>query len=65
MGRKQLKPKNVAQNQKPTEEEVKVAAMAWAEFLYEEYCREKQNQLILERKCSTIKKLTNHDKLNS
>jgi len=52
-------------NQRPTKEEVKLAAMAWAEFLYDEYCLDKKKQLILGEKHITIEKLTNHDKLNS
>ena len=48
-----------------SKDEKQLAARAWAEFLYEEYCLEKQNRLILCDKRRTIKKLTNHDKLNS
>ena len=65
MGHKRVTPKYVVPNQRPTKEEVKLAAMAWAEFLYDEYCLDKKKQLILGEKHITIEKLTNHDKLNS
>jgi hypothetical protein len=65
MGRKKLTPKRAMLSQKPSEEEVRLAARDWAEFLYDEYCIEKHNQLLLGKKRRTIKKLTNHDKLNS
>ena len=64
MGHKQVTPRHAVLCQQSAEEEVRLAAKDWAEFLYEEYCREKQDKLILGEKCSTIKKLTNHDKLN-
>lgn len=42
MGRKQVTPEHAVLSQKPLKEEVKLAAMAWAEYLYDEYCLEKQ-----------------------
>jgi len=65
VGRRRVVPKYAVSNQKPTNEEVKLAAMAWAEFLYDEYCLDKHKQLLLGKKRRTIEKLTNHDKLNS
>lgn len=65
MGRKRVTLRYAASSQKPTKEEVKLAAMAWAEFLYDEYCLDKHKQLLLAEKHRTIEKLTNHDKLNA
>jgi hypothetical protein len=57
--------KHAAPNPKPADDEVRLAAIAWAEFLYEEYQLEKQKQLTLSKENVTVEKLTNHDKLNS
>jgi hypothetical protein len=65
MGRKKLTPKRAILSQRSTEEDVRLAAREWAEFLYEEYCLEKQNSLNLSEKHVTVEKLTNHDRLNS
>jgi hypothetical protein len=64
VGRRQ-RPLTPAKAQEPTEEETRLAAAAWAEFLYDEYCLEKQKRLTLGKKHVTVEKLTNHDKLNS
>ena len=64
MGRKLVKTTHVAVSQKTVHEEEVLAAKAWAEFLLEEYLLEKQNELLLDRKRTTMKELTNHDKLN-
>jgi hypothetical protein len=45
------------------EEDARLAAKAWAEFLYDEYQLEKQKQLTLSKESVTVEKLTNHDKL--
>ena len=58
MGRKRVAPQRVVLTQKPTKEEVRLAAVAWAEFLYDEYCIDKQKQLILNKKRTTMEKLT-------
>ena len=47
------------------QDEVKAAAVAWAEYLYEEYCLKKQKRLISTKNGTTMKELTNHDKPNS
>lgn len=65
MGCKRVKPTDAVLSQKPTKEEVKLAAMAWAEFLYDEYRLEKQNKLLLSEKRTKMEKLTNHGKLNA
>lgn len=65
MGRKQRPLTSPAKVQEPTEEEIRLAAAAWAEFLYDEYQLEKQKRLTLSKKHVTVEKLTHHDKLNS
>ena len=65
MRRKQATPNHAVPPQELPNEEVRLAAKAWAEFLYEEYCLEKQKRLILSKKHVTVEKLTNHDRLNS
>jgi hypothetical protein len=54
----------IVQAQKPSTEEASLAAKAWAEFLYEEYCLEKQKRLRSNEKGIKIERLTNHDQLN-
>ena len=65
MGRKRVTLRYAASSQKPTKEEIKLAAVAWAEFLYDEYCLDKHKQLLLGKNSTTIERLTNHDKLNA
>jgi hypothetical protein len=50
MGRKQIAVGTVVPPKLSPQEEIKAAAVAWAEFLYEEYCLEKQKRLISEEK---------------
>jgi hypothetical protein len=57
--------KRVAPNPKPSDAEARLAAIAWAEFLFDEYQLEKQKQLTLSKENVTVEKLTNHDKLYS
>lgn len=38
----------------PPKDEVKLAAMAWAEFLYDEYMLEKHKQLLLSEQDTTM-----------
>jgi hypothetical protein len=65
VGYKPVTPKSTVLSQQSREEDVRLAARDWAEFLYDEYCLEKQKRLILSKKHVTVEKLTNHDKLNS
>jgi hypothetical protein len=64
VGRKLRAVKSTELVQKPSQEETKLAAMAWAEFLFDEYQLQKHNRLLLKENSTTMEKLTNHDKLN-
>ncbi len=49
------KAQSVAAQPEPSKQEVTQAALAWAEFLYDEYMLKKHKQLLLDKRHTTIK----------